>query len=154
PLNAKVLQVDKKTGEVQLGLGSLYGVAVGAKFKFYNSLDELIAHQVAPLATGQVTAVTAVDCTVRVENGVRVPTTARAALDVVRMADFYVGLDRDLPAPIVDKLKELDRTGQVNLTKAGEPWSVALRYDANKKSVGIYLPRALAARRRIEQDTP
>lgn len=132
--------------QARLTMGSVHGVAPGARFTFYRNLDDLAAAR-NPLATGTVSAVGAVDCRVAFDEPVdddrKVAASAVAALDMVRVADFAAALDADLPEAVAKDLAELEANGQIALAPANRADVVIAPLPGEARGVGIYHPDAL-----------
>lgn len=141
PLNARILGTADESN-LELSLGSLDGVSSDSHFRFYASLDDLMNHA-NPIGTAAVVRLLPATCIVRPADGANFPLDARAALDGVGEVDFVVGLDNDIPKPIIDKLQEMEKNGQIKLAQKEGPCSVAVHYHADQQTVGFYLPGEL-----------
>jgi hypothetical protein len=142
PAHANIVPKSLKDGMVKLTMGDLLGVAEGSEFTFYKNLDDLSAHH-NPIATGQATAVDPLTCEVRLAGNAAIPLDAPAALNTVRISDFVLATEGDIPDFIHAKLQELAHNHQIELSDKPEKCSAILRYDATNKTINLYSPTVL-----------
>lgn len=144
PLHARIIAGSLKDGSVDLNMGRIHGVSTAAHFVFYQNSEDLEARS-KPIAEAPVTDVADFTCTVKL-GAVAVPATAVAALDAVRMDNFVVGIDGEVPADMVAKLHELDQNKQIVLAAPDAGCDVALHYFPQTRQIGIYSATALPPR--------
>jgi hypothetical protein len=142
PAHANIVPNSLRDGMVKLTMGNLLGVSEGSRFTFYKNLDDLSVHR-NPIATGQATAVDPMTCQVQLEKGASLPPDAPAALNTIRMSDFVVATEGDVPDFILAKLRELDHNHQIELSLKPDHCSAVLRYDAASKTINLYSPTVL-----------
>jgi hypothetical protein len=142
PAHANIVPKSLRDGMVKLTMGSLLGVSEGSRFTFYKNLDDLSVRR-NPIATGDATAVDPMTCQVRLQNGASLPLDAPAALNTIRMSDFVVATEGDVPDFILAKLRELDHNHQIELSAKPDHCSAILRYDAAAKTINLYSPTVL-----------
>lgn len=142
PAHANIVPKSLKDGMVKLTMGNLLGVSEGSRFTFYKNLDDLSLHR-NPIATGDATAVDPMTCEVRLGNGASVPLDAPAALNTIRISDFVVATEGDVPDFILAKLRELDHNHQIELSDKMDKCSAVLRYDGANKTINLYSPTVL-----------
>jgi len=142
PAHANIVPKSLRDGIVTLTMGNLLGVSEGSRFTFYKNLDDLSVHR-NPIATGEATAVDPMTCEVRLESSATIPLDAPAVLNTVRISDFIVATEGDVPDFILAKLRELDRNHQIELSDKMDGCSAVLRYDGASKMINLYSPTVL-----------
>lgn len=154
PPHAALLHGTAPDGSVDLSMGRVHGVSLQGRFTFYQNTDDLERRRDA-LATVEVAAVDELTCRVRLPADTRIPLTAVAALDAIRLDDFRVGLDGPAPDPVKAKLRELDSKKQLTLAAPGGAAADAvIHYDAASGTLGIYSPTALPSPNGAQQPRP
>jgi len=141
PLNAQILNANDD-GTLELNLGSLDGVTFDSHFSFYASLDNLVNNR-SQIASAVVSGLTPLTCKVKPARIGAIPLSARAKMDEVRMTNFIVGLDGNVPQPIKDKLQQMDANSQIEFAPPGHLFTLAVHYEPRSDVVGFYLPSAL-----------
>jgi len=153
PAHADIVPRSIHEGMLKLTMGDVLGVAEGSRFTFYKNLDDLALHH-DPIATGEAIAVDPMTCDVQLDKGAVVPPTAPAALTTVRISDFVVATEGDIPDFILAKLHELNDKHQIELTDKLEKCSAVLSYDAGTKAINLYSPTALPQINQPAGDVP
>jgi hypothetical protein len=153
PAHANIVPKSMREGMVTLTMGNLLGVSEGSRFTFYKNLDDLSVHR-NPIATGEASAVDPMTCEVRLEGAATVPIDAPAALNTVKISDFIVATEGDVPDFIVAKLRELDHNHQIELSDKLDRCSAVLRYDAANKTINLYSPTVLPPANQSDASVP
>jgi hypothetical protein len=128
------------TDHVKLNMGTIHGVARGAKFTFYANSDDFEnkKNPIAVLTVNQGADLEPLDCTLPVPSGTKIPPTAWADLDAMRMNDIRVGIDGTVPPPLAARLKDLAEKQQIALVDNVSNANLVIHFDEGQHMAGIY----------------